>query len=119
MLKNRLHRGYMKTKIFTFFITAALALVISMPCCFAVDNNTLVPKTKVEKKSEAKNVLSKFMHSMLLVGGSCVVIFLLLLAYRRFKNNKVVNPNIIVDIEKNLNTPETVEEATRFIIEKF
>ena len=91
-----------------------------LPCCAIGTNNTdtLKPKTKIEKKTETKNVLKKFLKAMVLVCGSSIVIVLLLIAYKRFKNSSIVNPHY-VDIEKNLNTPETVEDATKFVIEKF
>lgn len=110
-----------REKFFSIFITAVTALCLAMPCCFADvqnQNDVLKPKTKVEKKTEAKSVFAKFLTTMLWVGGSCIVIFVLLLAYKRLRNAPIVNPNQ-PDIEKNLNTPDTVEEATKFVIEKF
>lgn len=113
-----------KTKFFSIIVTTVLALCLAMPCCFAdiqsTKDNTdvLKPKTNVEKKTEAKNVFGKFLTSMLWVGGSCFVIFFLLFAYKRLKNAPVINP-LQTEIEKNLNTPDTVEEATKFVIEKF
>ena len=55
---------------------------------------------------------------MLLVLGSCIIIYLVLLGYKRLNNPKALNISNI-DIQKNLNSPETIEEATKFFIEKF
>ena len=85
----------------------------------AQDNNSKIKaKTESVKKSEAQTVWLKFLKSMLLVTGSCGTIFLLLLAYKKIKRTPVIGIKQI-DIEKNLNTPETVEDATKFVIEKF
>ncbi len=112
----------MKSKsILCTIIIAVTIFVSNLIPCYAISTNTadtLKPKTKIEKKTEAKNVLKKFFKSMLLVCGSSIVIVLLLIAYKRFKNSSIANPHY-VDIEKNLNTPETVEDATKFVIEKF
>lgn len=116
-----------KLKYYTLILATAMALIISMPFC-NVDAKTdttqksaisgIKAKSEKDKKNEASSVLWKFLQSMLLVAGSCGAIFLLLFAYKKIKKTRLVNaPNI--EIEKNLNSPETVEEATRFIIEKF
>ena len=78
-----------------------------------VDNSVKIPPT-----SEIKHVLSKFLKTMLLVLGSCIIIYLVLLGYKRLKSPKALNISNI-DIQKNLNSPETIEEATKFFIEKF
>ena len=78
----------------------------------------ITKKSDEKQKSEASHVLSKFLVSMLWVAGSCVAIFLLLLAYKRFKTG-AVKKIVAVDISKNLNSPDTVEEATKLFIEKF
>lgn len=78
-----------------------------------VDNSVKMPP-----KSELKHVLGKFLKTMLLVIGSCIAIVLLLLGYKRLKAPKTINHSDI-DVHKNLNSPETIEEATRFFIEKF
>ena len=78
-----------------------------------VDNSVKMPP-----KSELKHVLGKFLKTMLLVIGSCIAIFILLLGYKRLKAPKAINHSDI-DVRKNLNSPETIEEATRFFIEKF
>ena len=79
----------------------------------------LVSKTlKLSGNTEAKIVLKKFLKSMLLVAGSCAAIFLLLLLYRKTrKNNRAAKQP--VDISKNLNSPESIDAATKFFIEKF
>lgn len=78
-----------------------------------VDNSVKIPP-----KSEIKHVLGKFLKTMLLVIGSCIAIFILLLGYKKLKTPKTLNQNNI-DVHKNLNSPETIEEATKFFIEKF
>lgn len=116
-----------KSKVFSLIITTVMALTGSMPCCFAdvqtpdnakTEKPAIVQKTEKEKKNEAGSVLKKFFISMCWVGGSCLVIFLILLAYKRLKTAKLVN-SAEIDITKNLNSPETIEEATKFFIEKF
>lgn len=74
-------------------------------------------KTKKEKK-ESQNVLVKFLITMLWVAGSCGAIFLILLAYKKLSGAKFANPKQI-ETAKNLNSPETEEEAAKFFIEKF
>lgn len=118
------------SKINTAIIAVALSFnLISMPLAFAdvkkdtsqrttVSDTKLKPKTEKDKKNEASHVFWKFLQSMLWVAGSCGAIYIVLLAYKRFKKTNFVNPRDI-QIEKNLNSPETVEEATRFVIEKF
>lgn len=78
-----------------------------------VDNSVKIPP-----KSEIKHVLGKFFKTMLLVIGSCIAIFILLLGYKKLKAPKNITQSDI-DIHKNLNSPETIEEATKFFIEKF
>ena len=49
---------------------------------------------------------------------SIIVILAVLLVYKKLGNTRNIKTNR-EDISKNLNSPETVEEATRFFIEKF
>lgn len=116
-----------KSKVFSLIITTVMALTGSMPCCFAevqtldsakTEKPAIVQKTEKEKKDEAGNVLKKFLISMCWVGGSCLAIFLILLAYKKLKSAKLVS-TAERDISKNLNSPETIEDATKFFIEKF
>ena len=78
-----------------------------------VDNSVRIPS-----KSEIKHVLGKFLKTMLLVLGSCIIIYFALLGYKKFKSPTSLNNND-VDVKKNLNSPKTIEEATKFFIEKF
>ena len=109
-------------RIRNIFLTAILGIFLLLPLsCLPVQafpGKTLIPKTKIEKSTEIKRVFAKFLKAMLLVGGSGVILFIVLYTYKRIKRN----PNrghSIDNIEKNLNTPETVDEATKFVIEKF
>lgn len=70
------------------------------------------------KKEERNNVLGKFLKVMLMVCGSGVVIYLLGLGYKKISGSKV-SKKTQVEIEKNLNSPETVEDAVKLFIEKF
>ena len=110
----------MKKKLLTVITAFIMALTVSMPCCCAVEQPKaadtqpqIVQKKHKEDRNEAKNVLT-----MLWVGGSCLVIFLILYAYKNLKKSNIVNHGQI-DIAKNLNSPESIEDATKFFIEKF
>lgn len=110
-----------KNKIITIFISIFLALGVFAPqCSFAnpLSKPVSVLHNLVPQKAETGIVLKKFLKSMLLVASSCAVIFLILLAYKRAKSQKK-HKREDTDISKNLNSPETVEEATKFFIEKF
>lgn len=112
---------YSKKALLTLFIVT-IAIFNSAQISYSnnvQDNSNKVrAKTESVKKSEAQTVWLKFLKSMLLVVGSCGAIFLLLLAYKKIKRTPVIGISEI-DIEKNLNSPETVEDATKFVIEKF
>ena len=115
----------MKKKLLTVITAFIMALTASMPCCCAVEQPKaadtqpqIVQKKHKEDRNEAKNVLTKFLITMLWVGGSCLVIFLILYAYKNLKKSNIVNHGQI-DIAKNLNSPESIEDATKFFIEKF
>ena len=101
-------------------------------CCpvvlAAVDNESAVavPKTTasaaslVPNNAEKKQVFNKFLVSMLWVFGSCFLIIVCLLLYRKIASKS--NDNVIMiepDILQNLNSPDTVEEAAEFVIKKF
>ena len=109
-----------KEKIFNKIIATALALLLAVPCCLAQPQDTteLVAKTHSQKKSEIKKVLKRFAKSMVLVAGSCVCIWGILLAYKRFGNkhdSDLNNKNLAND----LNSPDTTDEAVKLVIEKF
>lgn len=119
--------------IFSIFV----ASIVLMPVSYAnngVNSNTNVTTqetlssdfynrdttklTHKKTKNEKKQVMSKFIHSMLLVFGSCLAISFLLLLYKKLSQPKIV-PTRDIDISKDLNTPQTIEDATKFFIEKF
>lgn len=97
-----------------------MALIFSMPSCYAenVSVDKITPKTKTEKQTEFSSIINKFAKSMALVIGSCICIYGLLLFYKRFKTNNNKN-NEESCLAKNLNSPETTDEAIKFVIEKF
>ncbi len=94
--------------------TAAVEVKDTENTADTIQSQTVEP----DHKREIKHVLGKFLKTMLLVIGSCLAIFLLLLGYKKIKSPKVIIQNNI-DIQKNLNSPETIDEATKFFIEKF
>lgn len=120
----------MKRKLLSILIFAITAFFCVMPFCSAEDNSSdgLKPRVRQEKVSEDKvkdgekteknNVLSKFLVSMLWVAGSCFAIFLILLAYKRLTETSIGQTKN-TDVSKNLNSPETVDDAVKFFIEKF
>lgn len=122
----------MKKNIVRFITLLFITFCIACPNVQAVQNDVgkttssvknaetsaITPKPKTEKRNELSGVLSKFALTLAWVSGSCVVIFLLLYAYKKLKKTSIVNPKQI-DTEKNLNSPDTIEDATRFFIEKF
>lgn len=117
-----------KRKLLSIFVLTVMALSFLMPCCFATtakDEKTKTPvvqselKSKNKKeKSESQNVLVKFFITMLWVAGSCGAIFLALLAYKKLSGASFVDPKHR-EIAKNLNSPETIDDAAKFFIEKF
>lgn len=109
-----------KSKIISLAIIGILMFLVPTPSySFGLGSiKHLKQKTAFVKKSETKQVLKKFLKTMGLVAGSCGVIFAILLVYRRFSSAKIVQVSE-TKIETNLNSPETVEEATKFVIEKF
>lgn len=80
--------------------------------------NTENTNASLKPRNEGKNVLKRFFITMLWVGGSCVAIFLILLAYKKLNSTKLGQTRQI-DISKNLNSPDTTDEAIKFFIEKF
>lgn len=107
----------LKNKFIALLIAAVIAIFGNMPAnlAFAVSQD----QQPVAAKSELKHVLKKFALSMSLVGGSCLVLYFALKTYKRFKEEEEAGQPYPVDTEKCLNTPETIEEATKLFIEKF
>lgn len=107
------------TKIKNTLIITALALSISTPCCYAnIDDYFLQPRPHTSKKAELKKVLKKFGKAMALVGVSGVGLFVVLSVFRRCNRNKK-SSIATIELEKTLTSPETIDEATKFVIEKF
>lgn len=126
----------MKQNINKAISTLFILTTLLMPVCFANEDTTKDQQTQIipveqitqeqsiqlkqTKKThkEAKHVLGKFIHTLMLVGGSCIAIFVLLTIYQRFSNrqNKPVHN---IDISKDLESPETIEDAVKLFIEKF
>ena len=108
--------------IFFFCITFSTMTVASIAYADTTVNqpNVNVEKTNTSLKprNEGKNVLKRFFITMLWVGGSCIAIFLILLAYKKLNSTKLGQTRQI-DISKNLNSPDTTDEAIKFFIEKF
>lgn len=110
-----------KSKIVSVILSLFLLLGAAAPSYSAPSAAIIqvVSKTlKLSSNSERDTVLKKFLKSMLLVAGSCTAIFLLLILYKRTRktNQSSKQP---VDISKNLNSPESIDAATKFFIEKF
>jgi hypothetical protein len=108
-----------KIKKFYIALSIILVMMFASPVTFAANkHNVLTPKTKVEKESELQNVFKRFLKTMLWVAGSVVGLYFVLLILKKFSTTKVsVEPEI--DLDKNLASPETVDDATQFVIKKF
>ena len=108
-----------QTRIKNIFIVTALALSISTPCCYSnIDDYFLQPRPHTSKKAELKKVLKKFGKAMVIVAISGISLFTILSITRRC-NLKRNNINNVVELEKTLISPETIDDATKFVIEKF
>ena len=117
-----------KKKIISLFTAVVIAISGTVLYCNAETVDTeqqqtqpIVQKTETtvkSRKSEIKHVIKKFAVSMSWVFLSIIVILAVLLVYKKLGNTRNIKTNK-EDISKNLNSPETVEEATRFFIEKF
>lgn len=117
-----------KSRIITILTITVIAFSGMSPCCYADIDNSVnsVPvvenKTNETKKpyksNELKHVLKKFLIAMALVGGSCAVLYFVLSAYKRISVANDTEREEI-DVSKNLTTPETIDDATKFFIEKF
>lgn len=100
------------------FIVSTLFLSISLPSCYAnVDDYFLQPRPHTSKKTELKNVLKKFGKAMSLVCVSGIGLFMVLTIYRKATRRR--NNTSLVDLDKTLTSPDTIEDATKFVIEKF
>lgn len=118
-----------KIVINTFVLTTLL-----MPVCHAQNyfeeqntqtvvveqttQSTQLPTSTKKPNKEVKHVFGKFLHTLLLVGGSCLTIIFLLLLYKKFSNKK---QQIVrnINLNKDLESPETIEDAVKLFIEKF
>ena len=90
-----------------------------MPCCYAnIDDNFLQPRQHISKKAELKKVLKKFGKAMALVCVSGVGLFVILSVFRGLSSRQR-NSSSNLELDKVLTSPETIEEATKFVIEKF
>ncbi len=124
-----------KSRIMIFMTTLFMLFSLVMPVYstetampIETDNGTEITQTietkntntqsSVKPQKEVKNVLGKFLHVMLLVGGSALLIFLVLLMYKKSTASKQQTKRNI-EIKKDLYSPETIAEATKFFIEKF
>ena len=95
-----------KNKLFVCFVFLVLGVFSILPVC-------------AEQSQELKHVLAKFAIAMSVVGGSCLVLYLGLRTYKRFKDKEDNTQISYIDVNKNLYTPETIDEATKLFIEKF
>lgn len=98
------------------FLTVSLFNILPV---LAVDN-AVESDANPRQKSELVHVLKKFATSMGLVVGSCAILYFALRTYKRFKEQETgEEETYLVDVTKDLTTPETIEDATKFFIEKF
>ena len=116
-MKAQKTRKYNKLISISFLCLIAIMLLI--PPSFAANTQDILkPKTKIEKKSELHNVFARFLKTMAWVLGSAFGLYVILLICKKFTNNPVtINTNI--DLDKNLTSPDTIEDATKFVIKKF
>ena len=119
----------MKTKLLRIVAISFIACNFCMPVTFSneiaettekvsVVEENIVVNSDTKNKDEIKHVANKFGHTMLLVLGASLTIILLLMIYKRITSPKTVTKRQ-TDIAKDLESPETIEDATRFFIEKF
>ena len=118
-----------KTKLLRIVAISFIACNLCMPVTFSneiaettekvsVVEENIVVNSDTKNKDEIKHVANKFGHTMLLVLGASLTIILLLMIYKRMTSPKTVTKRQ-TDIAKDLESPETIEDATRFFIEKF
>lgn len=110
-----------KSKFVLVLLSIFLMFGAATPC-YSSPSGVLIKAVskslKLSDNTEGETVLKKFLKSMLFVAGSGTAIFLLLLLYRRTRKINHVKQSP-PDISKNLNSPETIDAATKFFIEKF
>jgi len=119
------------SKFMKCFLSVSLFFILSLPVFSTNIEVQVVPdvakveqvkipnvETKPYKSNEIRHVFSKFLKSMMLVAGSCFVIFLILALFKNSKSTKN-SPKRNIDIQKDLNSPETIDAAVKFFIEKF
>lgn len=115
----------MKNRFKLFILMTALAILLSpFDTAFAQKTVPVQPKkanagTLLPSKEENKNVLGRFFVTMLWVLGSCGVIYLLLLAYKRGKEGGNTAAETNQDMSLNLDSPQNADEAIEFVIKKF
>lgn len=108
-----------KNNLLTIILTALMALNLAMPC-YAVEIEDSEPQkiqTTAEINPELMKVLRKFAKSIILVALSGGGIYTVLSLYKRF-NNKT-KKNQTESLAKDLNSPETIDDAVKLVIEKF
>lgn len=124
-----------KQRIIKIIITPFILATLLMPVCYAenshdalgsrivtveqtFEDENISSKAVTKRHKEAKHVFAKFLHTLLLVGGSCIVIYILLGLYKKYSSRKKqILRNI--DVTKDLESPETIEDAIKLFIEKF
>lgn len=74
---------------------------------------------RLPRDSEGKIVLGKFFTTMLWVVGSCAVLFVILLIYKKRTAGMSMSVQRPMTKEQDLTSPSTVDEAVRLFIEKF
>ncbi len=102
-------------------LTAAAVIILGLFSIMPVCADTAVPQSpqNVQTKSELKHVLKKFVFAMSLVGGSCLILYFALRTYKRLKEQEDTTDTYIVDVTKDLTTPDNIDDATKLFIEKF
>ena len=106
-----------KNKLFVCLVFLVLGVFSILPVC--AEQSQPTANENSGSKSELKHVLAKFAIAMSVVGGSCLVLYLGLRTYKRFKDKEDNTQISYIDVNKNLYTPETIDEATKLFIEKF
>lgn len=106
--------------------TAILITIFSANLSYAeTQKNTVQTQQKpaatalIPSKKENKNILGKFFITMLWVLSSCVIIYGVLLLYKKSKSSADTDCVKEKDIAMNLESPSSVDDATDFVIKKF
>ncbi len=115
----------MKNRFKLFILLTALAILFStFNIAFAQktlpeQQNKTNAGTLLPSKEENKNVLGKFFVTMLWVLGSCGVIYVLLVAYKRGKEGSNATAQTNPDMSLNLDSPQNADDAIELVIKKF